>query len=45
LNRASARTARRKLLDRNPQRVVIAYGAWIRGGGREVLERALAWMG
>jgi hypothetical protein len=44
-NRAAARRAKRKVLDRNPQRVIIAHGEWVRDHGREVLERALAWIG
>jgi Domain of unknown function (DUF4336) len=44
-NRAAARRAMRKILDWNPERVVIAHGEWVRANGREVLERALAWMG
>ncbi|HVO26340.1 MAG TPA: DUF4336 domain-containing protein [Candidatus Margulisiibacteriota bacterium] len=43
-NRAAARSAKRKVLDWNPQRVIIAHGEWIRDNGRAVLERALAWM-
>ena len=44
-NRAAARRARRTVLDWDPRRVVIAHGEWVREGGREVLERALAWLG
>ncbi|MGH7924778.1 MAG: DUF4336 domain-containing protein [Candidatus Binatus sp.] len=44
-NRAAARRAKRKILDWNPERVIIAHGEWIRENGRDVLERALAWMG
>jgi hypothetical protein len=44
-DRAAARKARSKILDWNPERVIIAHGEWIRENGREVLERALAWMG
>jgi hypothetical protein len=29
----------------NPERLVVAHGEWVRSGGRDVLERALAWMG
>ena len=42
---AAARRAKQKILDWNPERVIIAHGEWIRENGREVLERALAWMG
>ena len=44
-NRAVARKAKQKILDWNPERVVVAHGEWVRENGREVLERALAWMG
>jgi hypothetical protein len=44
-NRSRARTARHDLLAWNPRRVIIAHGEWIPDGGREALERALAWMG
>lgn len=44
-NRAAARRARSKILDWNPERVIIAHGQWVRENGREALERALAWMG
>jgi hypothetical protein len=44
-NRAAARRARQKILDWNPERVIVAHGEWVRENGREVLERALAWMG
>ena len=44
-NRAAARSAKRKILDWNPERVIIAHGEWVREDGRAVLERALAWMG
>lgn len=44
-NRTAARRAKRKLLDWQPQRVIIAHGEWIKENGREVLERALGWMG
>ncbi|MBI4518895.1 MAG: DUF4336 domain-containing protein [Deltaproteobacteria bacterium] len=44
-NRAAARRAKRKVLDWNPRRVIIAHGEWIHEDGRAVLERALAWIG
>ncbi len=44
-NRSAARRAKRKILDWNPERIIIAHGEWVREKGREVLERALAWMG
>jgi len=44
-NRAAARRAKRTVLDWNPQRVIVAHGEWVRDHGREMLERALAWMG
>lgn len=44
-NRAAARRAKRKVLEWNPQRVIIAHGEWVREDARAVLERALAWMG
>jgi hypothetical protein len=44
-NRAAARRAKRKVLDWNPRRVIIAHGEWIRDNGRAVLERSLAWIG
>jgi hypothetical protein len=44
-NRAAARRAKRKILDWDPQRVIVAHGEWIHDNGRAVVERALAWMG
>ncbi len=43
--RAATRHAKRKMLDWNPQRVIIAHGEWVRDHGCEVLARALAWIG
>jgi hypothetical protein len=45
VDRAAARSARDKALGWNCERVVIAHGAWRRSGGREFLQRALAWLG
>jgi hypothetical protein len=44
-NRAAARRAKRKVIDWNPQRLIVAHGEWARDNGRAVLERALAWIG
>ncbi len=44
-NRTAARRAKRKILDWDPQRVIIAHGDWIQDNGRAVLERAFKWMG
>ena len=44
-NRSAARKARQKILDWNPERVIIAHGEWIRDNGRQVVEEALRWMG
>jgi len=44
-NRSAARRAKRKVLDWNPKRVIIAHGEWVRDNGREALERSLAWLG
>ena len=41
-NRAAARGAKRKILDWNPERVIIAHGEWIRQNVRDALERALS---
>ena len=44
-NRAAARRAKRRAIDWNPQRVIVAHGDWVRDDGRAALERALAWIG
>lgn len=44
-NRAAARRAKRTILAWNPERVIIAHGGWVAENGRDVLERAFAWMG
>jgi hypothetical protein len=44
-NRAAVRCAKCKVLGWNPRHVIIAHGEWVRDHGRDVLERALAWMG
>jgi hypothetical protein len=45
LDRRALRRAKATALAWDPQRVVVAHGAWIRSGGRAALEDALAWMG
>jgi len=45
VDRRAARRAKATLLGWGPQQVVIAHGACAREGGREVLERALRWLG
>lgn len=45
VDRRAARRAKATLLGWDPQQVVIAHGACVREGGREVLERALRWLG
>lgn len=44
-NRAAARRAKAKVLGWNPRRAIIAHGAWIQDDTREVLARALGWIG
>ncbi len=43
-NRKLARQAVRKAISWNPQRVVLAHGAWIQSNGREEFERSLGWL-
>lgn len=43
-NRRAARDALRKAIAWNPERIVIAHGTWVESGGRESLERSLAWL-
>jgi hypothetical protein len=43
--RAGARTARNRLLEQNPEKVVMAHGEWQRTDGRAYLERVFAWLG
>lgn len=43
-NRKAARQAVRKALAWNPERVVLAHGAWIRKDGRAGFERSLRWL-
>lgn len=45
LARSKAREARDKLLGWKPQRVIMAHGEWQSEGGRQFLERSLAWLG
>ena len=45
LNRRSARRARDRVLAWNPQRVIMAHGAWQGRDGRRHLERSLSWIG
>jgi hypothetical protein len=42
--RRSARQALAALLDKDPERVVMAHGTWQRHDGRDYLERAFAWL-
>ncbi len=41
----AARATRVRLLECNPKVVVMAHGEWQRQGGRDFLERSLAWLG
>jgi hypothetical protein len=43
-NRRAAREALRKALAWDPERILLAHGEWVRGNGREVLERSLRWL-
>ncbi len=43
-NRADARRAVEKVLDRDPERVIMAHGEWQASDGRAYLERAFAWL-
>lgn len=43
--RSAARAARRRCLDWNPERLVIAHGMCAAQNGRDVLERGLHWLG
>ena len=44
-NKSAARAARDRLLESNPEIVVMAHGEWQQKGGREFLQRSLAWLG
>jgi hypothetical protein len=44
LRRGPARAARAKVLAWQPERLLIAHGACVKGGATPVLERALAWI-
>ena len=43
--RADARAARDRLLDQQPEQVIMAHGEWQRTDGRAYLERVLGWLG
>jgi hypothetical protein len=43
-NRRAAREALRKALAWDPERILLAHGEWVRGNGREALERSLRWL-
>ena len=43
-NRRAARSALRKALCWNPERIVIAHGTSVRAGGREALARSMRWL-
>jgi hypothetical protein len=45
VDRTAARRAKRKASDGNPQRGIVAHGAWVFDDGRALCERALAWSG
>jgi len=45
INRRALRRAKATALSWAPERIVVAHGQWVRERGREVLERALRWMG
>jgi hypothetical protein len=42
--RASARAARDRLLEANPDRVIMAHGEWQRQDGKAYLKKAFAWL-
>ena len=44
IRREHARTALRKMLAWDPQRVIMAHGEWQKENGRAYLERAFAWL-
>jgi len=44
ISRSGARAARRKCLDWNPERLVIAHGLCTSSGATEVIEAALSWI-
>ncbi len=43
--KGAARAVRDRLLERDPKMVIMAHGEWQREGGREFLQRSLAWLG
>ena len=43
--RKSARAARDRLLEMDPEKVVMAHGEWQRDGGRTYLAKVFAWLG
>jgi hypothetical protein len=44
-DRAAARASRQRLLDWDPERVILAHGRWYRENGRAEVERAFRWLG
>jgi len=44
LRRGPARAARQKLLDWNPERLLIAHGACAQSGATEIIRKALSWI-
>ena len=45
LKHADARAARDRLLEQDPERVIMAHGEWQSSNGRAYLERVFAWLG
>lgn len=43
-HRPAARTKLRGLIDSDPERVVVAHGEIVRGGGAAYLRRAFSWL-
>ncbi len=44
-NRRATRKAKKRLLDYNPDKVIMAHGVWQRENGRAFLEKSLSWVG
>ena len=45
LSRTSLRLARDKVLNWNPERVIMAHGKWQERGGKQYLQQAFGWIG
>ncbi len=44
LKRGPARAARQKVIDWNPERLLIAHGACAQSGAREIIQSSLSWI-